>query len=220
MNKNEINKIDNNETYQKMYDYIVKILSCIPYNTSNKKSINYQRSEHIKRVLAWCKRLYNLMNEDIKKQIDYNSLIIATIFHDAGYCHYDDLNNHGYYGAQIFKEYIKDNNLDERVDFISYLIENHSKKSILFDDIPMELVILMEADLLDDMGALGVVMDCWIEAYRENPTFISMKEHIENYTLKQLQVNPLRTPEGRKLWEGKKKLIEEFYNDLVKDLDL
>lgn len=75
----------------------------------------------------------------------------------------------------------------------------------MYDDIPGELILLMEADLLDDIGAQGLVLDAWLEvACEKNVTFESILAHMERYTLRMMQDNPMRTEEGIRIWNKKK----------------
>ena len=92
-------------------------------------------------------------------------------------------------------------------------------KEILFQDIPMELVLLMEADLLDDTGAQALVMDAWFEVVgEEQATFESILEHMESFSVRQMQDNPMRTEKGKQLWEDKRRLTEAFVEAYREDL--
>ena len=76
----------------------------------------------------------------------------------------------------------------------------------------------MEADLLDDAGAQGIVMDCMITE-KKNPraTFISCLDHMSRYTRAIQQNNPMVTSAGRKIWDEKTKLVDEFVDSFAKD---
>lgn len=107
----------------------------------------------------------------------------------------------------------------EKAEFICDLIARHSDKEELHrEDTPLELVLLMEADLFDDTGAHGIVMDAWIQATKEDVSFESILEHIKKFSLRQMQNNPMRTEKARRIWEKKKELTNRFVESLTVDL--
>lgn len=187
--------------------------------TESKLSIKYSRFEHIKRVVGWCLRLYELSER--KAEIDRNILIISAIFHDVGYRDMTPEHSHQDIGADIAREYLPAHGFDQDLtDRVCYLIANHSYKWMMQDPAaPADLIMLMEADLIDDMGALGITMDTMIErAQDDRATFVEVLDHIARYTLRQQKNNPMVTPEGRLLWDRKTALTEQFYNALEADI--
>lgn len=202
-----------------MISYVKNMLN--QYDTSGhprKLKIGYSRFEHTMRVYKWMERLYTAYPNN--KNIDLEALSIATIFHDVGYCDINKKENHAKTGAIYCREYLMDKKYPlEKIDFVCDMISRHSDKEALHEDIPEELVLLMEADLLDDIGAQGLVMDVWLEAVCEdNVTFQSILEHMERYTLKIMQDNPMRTDEGIRIWNEKKMLTEAFVQAYREDL--
>lgn len=88
-------------------------------------------------------------------------------------------------------------------------------------DIPMELVLLREADLLDDTGAQGLVFDIWMEtACQEKVSFESILKHMEKFTVRLMQDNPMRTEKAKEIWEEKRKLTEAFADSYRRDLQM
>ena len=130
------------------------------------------------------------------------------------------MHSHAEDGAVLCREYLNAIGYPaEKTEFICDLIARHSDKEVLHDvNTPMELVLLMEADLFDDTGAHGIVMDAWIQATKEDVSFESILEHIKKFSLKQMQVNPMRTEKARRIWEEKKELTERFVESLTVDL--
>jgi len=181
-----------------------------------KKKLNYSRYEHIKRVLGWAKRLYDMA--DNKEQLRYEEIIMAAIFHDVGRTK-EKMSGvpHARAGALITKVYMKDKGFDKEVtDRVCELIDLHSNKELMQNkDIDPNLLLLMEADLLDDIGAQGIVMDCMIEKMRnENATFEDCLDHIMLYTHRIQKKMPMVTKAGIQLWEEKTALVNEFVHDL------
>lgn len=202
-----------------MITYVKNMLDS--YDTSGnerKLKMNYSRYNHTLRVYKWMITLYEAYPR--KEEVDFEALAIATIFHDIGYCDVENVKNHPQAGAEYCRKYLQQIGYDEeRSEFICRLIAEHSDKDRMFEDIPAELVLLMEADLLDDTGAQGLVMDTWLEAiYEENITFESVLKHMERYTLQYMQINPMRTAKGQAIWEEKRKLTEAFVESYREDL--
>lgn len=61
-------------------------------------------------------------------------------------------------------------------------------------------------------------MDVWMEAMLEEVTFESIAEHIGRYSCRLMQKNPMRTKEGKRIWEKKRALVEAFYSSYIEDL--
>lgn len=213
-----------NPAFAEMLDFVEKTLG--ETNTENpggaKVDISYSRFEHTKRVLSWMIRLYekNEHRDELRKE----DLIIATIFHDVGRTAADAMNMpHAKAGVPITKEYLEEHGYSkERVDYICYLVGAHSDKYRMQEtDLDKNLLLLMEADLLDDMGALGIVMDCMITQSRNpNAKFTDCMDHIDRFTYRLQQDNPMVTPEGRQIWEEKTRIVNEFVAALHMDLEL
>lgn len=187
-----------------------------------KSRIHYSRYEHSLHVIAWAKRLYDIAvtDPDTAKQLKYDELMIATIFHDVGRC-VSDGTPHAHAGTPIVRDYLlKHGYPEEKTEYICMLVNDHSDKWRMRDaDIDRNLLMLMEADLLDDMGALGIVMDCMItEKRKPDAGFYDCYNHIKRYTLRQQQNNPMVTPEGIALWDEKTKLAEAFTKALEADI--
>ncbi|MBQ8549621.1 MAG: HD domain-containing protein [Lachnospiraceae bacterium] len=179
--------------------------------------IRFSRYEHTERVYRWMR----ILAEDLVDEIDMEALQIATILHDIGYSlNKEDMRSHAADGAVLSREYLESIGYPaEKTEFICSLIARHSDKKALYaSESPLELVLLMEADLLDDTGAHGIVMDAWIRAKKENVSFESILEHIKKFSWKQMQVNPMRTEKARRIWEEKKELTNRFVESLTVDL--
>jgi uncharacterized protein len=105
-----------------------------------------KRSEHIRRVLMWAKRL-----TEGEEFVNKEAVLTSAIFHDIGYAVSEDDSGHAKYSAVICESYLKENNFDsEFISLVIYLVKNHSNKELMkSSDTPLELILLMEADLLD-----------------------------------------------------------------------
>lgn len=204
--------------FEELFAYVKDVLAAYDHHGGAVKNrIKYSRFDHTERVYRWML----ILSEEFACDIDMESLKIATIFHDIGYSlNKENMHSHAEDGAVLCREYLGSIGYPaKKTEFICDLITRHSDKEELHrEDTPLELVLLMEADLFDDTGAHGIVMDAWIQATKEDVSFESILEHIKKFSLKQMQVNPMRTEKARRIWEEKKDLTNKFVESLTVDL--
>ena len=188
----------------------------------HKLEFGYSRFEHTKRVLGWSKRLYDATPD--KTGLRYEDLMIATIFHDVGRSVSIATGEpHAKAGVPITREYLLAHGYpQERVDYICELVGAHSDKWRMTEpDLDRTLLMLMEADYLDDMGALGIVMDTLIvRARKEDATFYDCYNHYSRYTVPMQKESPMVTPEGKALWDEKTEIAERFSQAVLRDISL
>ena len=205
--------------YEHMLDFVKKTL----YNSGNdKNNVKYQsfrsRFDHTKRVLNWCRRLSREYIGSVNEYV----LFVSAIFHDVGYAvsNNDTKRPHAVASAELFKDYC--NMYD--VSFIPIISNNillHSNKSLLKqDNTPIELILLMEADLLDETGALSIVFDCMSSGERHLDSYEAAYERICEFSCRIFEDNPMVTPEAIKIWEEKKELVKIFVHSLETDLNI
>ena len=193
------------------------------YAESGKVDIFYSRYDHTKRVLAWVLRLYE--GSARKDEIRFDELVIATIFHDVGRRAADSLRiPHAQAGVPITRQYLEEKGYTpETIAYVCELVARHSDKHCMREEgLDLGLLMLMEADLLDDMGAQGIVMDCMItESRNPDARFENCLDHMTRYTLRQQEeMNPMVSPEGIAIWDEKTRLAREFITSLRRDLVL
>lgn len=74
---------------------------------------------------------------------------------------------------------------------------------------------------MDETGAaLSIVWDCMMEGSKETQTFENTYEHIKNYTLRDMNRNPMVTPKAKALWQNKRDLVDAFIEHLAFDLGM
>ena len=205
--------------YGRMLSFVRDVLNVPTEDMANKSEINYSRFEHIKRVLGWMLRLYKEMPD--KSGLRFTDLVIATIFHDVGRPAGDAQGiSHALAGGPITREYLENLGYDrERIDYIVMLVEKHSDKYLMKEkDTDPNLILLMEADLLDDMGVQGIVMDCMItESRNSKAQFVDCLDHMTRYTRALQKNNPMVSEAGRRIWDEKTKLVDLFVDVFEKD---
>jgi len=177
------------------------------------------RSEHTKRVFRWAERLLDDVKDNVA--IDTEAVLTAVIFHDVGYGLSETGADHAEKGAGVFEEYAAVNNMDkDKSGFISYLIRNHSTNKAIFNDenTPLELIILMEADSLDELGAMSILWDCLAEGNENEQSYVKTYEKIKRFSGNILSNNPMRTAKAREYLAQKQDLVKAFLNQLEIDL--
>lgn len=187
---------------------------------THKLEFGYTRYEHTKRVLGWAKRLYDATED--KTGLRYEDLMIATIFHDVGRAvSIQTGTDHAKAGVSITRDWLLANGYDrERAEYIAGLVGTHSEKWRMQDPATdRNLLMLMEADLLDDMGLLGIVMDTMIvRARKTDATFYDCYNHYETYTHPMQHDCPVVTKEARALWDAKTESTDRFVEEYRKDI--
>lgn len=171
------------------------------------------RFHHTIRVLHWC---FRLIEEE--EGIDKEAVCTAAIFHDIGYSDKDN-ETHAERSYNAFKEYANMQNMSpEFVEKVAEMVRNHSRKGLLKDpNTSKEQIILLEADALDEEGAMGIVWDCMTLGNAHVNSYGNAYYHIMENTNKP-EPNPLVTSKGRQYWEEKKKIASEFAQELKEDL--
>jgi uncharacterized protein len=152
-----------------------------------------------------------------RKDVDTDVLYTATIFHDIGYS--EGKESHSERGAKVFYEYGIKTKMDlSFIEKIKNLISLHSSKELLNEkNIPIELIILMEADLLDEEGALRMIWYSLDKGISGAQSYEDVYQHIVMGNNKRL-VNPMVTEKAKYYWNEKQKLVETFTKQLKDDI--
>lgn len=169
--------------------------------------------QHTIRVLGWAKRL-----TEGRADVNTDILYTAAIFHDIGYS--DGCKEfHAELGAKIFCEYGIKNNMDLTfIRKVKNIILLHSSKELLKEsNTPIELIILMEADLLDEEGALRIVWYSIDKGVSGAQSYEDVYNHIVMGNNKRL-VNPMVTEKAKYYWNEKQRLVEAFMKQLKDDI--
>lgn len=201
-------------SYDDMFLYVKKLLD--DNNAIHSKSFSFRnRYTHIVRVYKWCMRIlsdFPNCNKDI--------LLTSAIFHDVGYAY--GQKNHAENSANIFKEYAVNNGFStDFIDLVYYNIINHSDKTLLNDpNTNKELILLLEADLLDEEGNLGIVWDLLAEGGRNPSSYEDALQALWSHSGHILNQDYMVTPIARMYWDEKKNYVKNFIAGLENDLFL
>ena len=204
-----------NLNYEDMLEYVHHTLIEHKGIRSHKPQLYFRnRFEHIKRVYGWAKRIMEGV-----ENCDETIVLTAAIFHDCGYTN-GSKESHAKLGANLFLDYATEHGFDkEFMETVYSMIFHHSNKDLLQEkDTSIEMVVLLEADLIDEEGALGVVFDLLAEGYKCPDSYNSVFNEIMIHSAHILNQNYMVTSIAKEIWEQKKKFIEQFIHDLKCDL--
>ena len=150
--------------------------------------------------------------------VDEKILELGIIFHDVGYEKNDKV-GHTQRGVDIFTEFAKTHSFSEEViKSVAQMILLHGNKKSLNADMPMELILLMESDLMDEEGAMLIAWDCMVAGHRNAKSFEDAYRQIQRFYTS--VDNPMITPHAKAFWEEKQKLRNEFIRQFRRDLFL
>ena len=150
--------------------------------------------------------------------MDREALYTAAIFHDIGYEHRDN-EHHAARSALAFREYARNQQMDRKfAEKVEGLVACHTDKNRMREpDASLEMVLLMEADLLDEEGAMGIVWDCMTMGNAHASSYAKAYYHILESSNKE-EPNPMVTERAREFWEEKKGIVARFTRLLEDDL--
>ena len=95
----------------------------------------------------------------------------------------------------------------------------HSDKYLENNDLSLESQILMDADLLDEAGAMAVLFDCFTTASSPGCDYTAAYERIlERYNAEKDEINRFHTEEGRRRFLEMRRYVGEFVKGLSEEL--
>ena len=78
----------------------------------------------------------------------------------------------------------------------------------------------MEADLLDEEGAMGISWDLMALGYNKPNDYINVIDAINKHSAHILNQDYMITPLAKKYWDEKKRFVNEYIIQMKKDLFL
>jgi len=199
--------------YQEYLDYVKDYLNKHKGDLPPGSQLPFRsKFDHIKRVLTWAIRLSEHRND-----IDKEALYLAAIFHDVGYA--IGKHQHGFHSGEIFQSYAQSINLETALmNKVKNMVTQHSNKALLYESSTSdELIILMEADLLDEEGALRMIWYGVDKGIEKPNKYEAILDHIVMGNDKRLR-NPMVTDKGKAFWQEKQALAIEFTKQFQRDI--
>lgn len=108
---------------------------------------------------------------------------------------------------------------DKKVKILE-AIENHNLRDSS-DGLNLESHIVMDADILDEVGALSILWDAMAEALKSEATYMSAYERIIDYSGHiDKSISKLRTEAGRRFYEERVEFIKKYIEELKFELNI
>ena len=168
------------------------------------------RFEHTMRVYRWAIKLQSKLGGDL------DIIVLAALLHDIGW---DEVRPHGEVGAEIAVDYLDSLGVDpEKIAKIGEIIMMHSDKDTEAE-LSLECRFVMDADLLDEVGAVGILWDAMATAQEDEASYKRAYYRIKNfYRINKPKIKRCKTDAGRVEYNKRMQLIEEFIFQLEKEL--
>ena len=185
------------------------------YSTQLKKKHPFRNRFH------HCVRVAILAAEIAEREgTDVDVAAVSGLFHDCGKAAGRD---HARVSADICRRYLLENqvqlqNLDRIVDCV-----RHHSFAIPFDEgrYPDDLAVLRDADLLDEVGAMGITWTVLSAGSSEPKSYIEVLDKLKSFHEpdgKESILGHMRTPTGRSLMLDRLSREQRFIQELTDEL--
>ena len=160
------------------------------------------RFEHTKRVLTWARRIQAVEGGDLEV------ITLAVIFHDVGW---DGQVDHALLGAELARKFLIEQGVEEEVVHrVASAIETHNKRQNPSPNLPLENLIVMDADRLDELGVTTLVWDAMATALEEAPSFKKALERDQQFFASaEEEAQFIQTKTGLKFYTERTKVWEQ-----------
>jgi uncharacterized protein len=168
------------------------------------------RFEHTMRVYRWAIRLQAKLGGNL------DVIVLSALLHDVGW---EEGRPHEEVSAEIAVEYLDSIEIDpETIKRVGEIILLHADKDTE-KELSLECKIVMDADLLDEVGALGIMGNCMSTALEDEAgykrAYYKIKEYYRNNKPK---IRRCKTDAGRAEYAKRMQAIEAYIYQLEKEL--
>lgn len=193
--------------YSEVIEFVKKMTA------DNGRPSNYpfrSRFDHTLRVYRWAIKLQSKLGGDL------DIIVLAALLHDVGW---DDERPHSEVGAEIAVEYLDSIGVDpEIIRRVGEIIMVHDDKDT-DAELSLECKIVMDADLLDEVGAVSVLWDAMATACEDEASYKKAYYRIKNYYRKNKpKIKRCKTDAARAEWTKRMHLLEAYLQQLEKEL--
>lgn len=193
--------------YAEVIEYVKKM------TTGNGRPPMYpfrSRYEHTMRVYRWAIKLQSKLGGDL------DIIVLAALLHDIGW---DDVRPHGEVGAELAVEYLDSLGVDpEIIKRVGEIIMIHTDKDT-DAELSLECKIVMDADLLDEVGAIGILWDAMATACEDEASYKKAYYRVKNYyRINKPKIRRCKTDAGRAEYAKRMQMIENYIFQLEKEL--
>ncbi|MBR4515504.1 MAG: HD domain-containing protein [Lachnospiraceae bacterium] len=195
--------------YAEVIEYVKKMTN------ENGRPSNYpfrSRYEHTMRVYRWAIKLQSKLGGDL------DVIVLAALLHDIGWDESGE-RDHAEVGAELAVEYLDSLGVEpEIIKKVGEIIMIHEDKDT-DAELSLETKIVMDADLLDEVGAVGVLWDAMATAIEDEASYKKAYYRIKNYyRINKPKIRRCKTDAARAEWTKRMQLIENYIFQLEKEL--
>ncbi len=193
--------------YSEVIEYVKKM------TTENGRPSNYpfrSRYEHTMRVYRWAIKLQAKLGGDM------DIIALAALLHDIGW---DSERPHEEVGAELAVDFLDELGVEpEIIKRVGEIIMIHEDKDTEAE-LSLECKIVMDADLLDEVGAVSVIWDSMATACEDEPSYKKAYYRIKNYyRINKPKIRRCKTDAARAEYTKRMQLLESYINQLEKEL--
>lgn len=193
--------------YTQVIEYVRK------QTTTNGRPPNYpfrSRYEHTMRVYRWAIKLQAKVGGDLE------IITLAALLHDIGW---DENRPHNEVGAEMAVDFLDGIGYDEvKVGRVGEIIRRHTDQDTT-DELSLECKVVMDADLLDEVGAISVLWDAMATACEDGASYKRAYNRIKNfYRINLPKIRRCKTEAARVEYERRMHAIEDFLSELEREL--
>ena len=193
--------------YSEVIEYVKKM------TTENGRPSNYpfrSRYEHTMRVYRWAIKLQAKLGGDI------DIIALAALLHDVGW---DNERPHEEVGAELAVEFLDSIGVEpDIIKRVGEIIMIHEDKDTEAE-LSLECKIVMDADLLDEVGAVSVILDAMATACEDEASYKKAYYRIKNYyRINKPKIRRCKTDAARAEYTKRMQLLDSYINPLEKEL--
>jgi uncharacterized protein len=179
---------------------------------------NYEfrsRYKHTLRVLKWAERIQKIEGGDI------DAITMAVLLHDIGW---DEERPHNELSYEYALEYLNDKDLDDSVnEKICKAVLLHNQRQLPDDELSLEEKIVMDADIIDEIGIVSIIWDALSTATQlEDYDYYVVLDRVKAFHAKGFAAreNELKTETGLAFYKERVAVYENAIANLEYELCL
>jgi uncharacterized protein len=171
------------------------------------------RFDHTLRVLKWAQRIHKVEGGNLE------IITLAILFHDTGW---SDTADHALVGAELAERYLLGKDVEPvLVERIASAVRTHNKRDEAVGNLPIENLVVMDADYLDEVGVTTLVWDAMATATGDKPSYTRAIENDLKYYERAKQNSVyLHTKTGLKLYQERIAIWERCLSHFRYELGL
>ena len=195
-----------------------KVIEYVKEQTAiNNRPSNYpfrDRFEHTMRVYRWAIKLQNKLGGDIE------IISLAALLHDVGWDENEEV-SHADISAQMAADFLVEMDYDPvKIGRVCEIIRRHEDQDTK-DELKLECQIVMDADLLDELGAVGVLWDAMATAVTLGDEASYKKAYArvrQYYKINMPKRVRAKTTEGKREYQRRMDFVQSFITELEREL--